>query len=262
MIEISRILIQRPYITPDFTVITDSDETATTLISVFEPYACESSQTTDSVTIELIGKDCSEIQQIINTIYKTSKPKSGYTLLHAAAVALDKTAFILAGKTQSGKSTLTAYLCNNGFTYLTDDITVIDNKTLEVLPYRKSIMLRQGSLDVLKKHGIHINTNKYVAWNNESRYPYKPIPRTNIDRFKLGGIYTIERNSSDLNNISQLPSGDAFLEIMTSTLYYEKNTVNRLTVARDLVNRGCFRLNYSSMDYVLNELKDRVLNER
>ncbi|MCD6322581.1 MAG: hypothetical protein J7L77_06095 [Clostridiales bacterium] len=261
MTKSKRILIQRPYITPDFTVITDSEKTAATLLSVFEPYACESSQVTDSVTIDFTCKDCNETQQVINTIYETSKPIPGYTLLHAAAVALDNTAFILAGQTQSGKSTLTAYLCANGFTYLTDDISVIENRTLEVLPYRKSIMLRQGSLDVLKKHGIRINTSKYVAWNNEARYPYRPVLKTNNDRYKFGGIFILDRNSNDLNNISQLPSGDAFLEIMTSTLYYEKNTVNRLTVARDLVNRGCFRLNYSSMEYVLYELKDRLSYE-
>ena len=262
MTELRRILIQRPYITPDFTVITDSDETATTLLSVFEPYACESNQVTDSVTIDLTCKDCIEIQQVINTIYETSKPIPDYTLLHAAAVALDKTAFILAGKTQSGKSTLTAYLCTNGFTYLTDDISVIENRTLEVLPYRKSIMLRQGSLDVLKKHSIRINTNKYIAWNNELRYPYRPVVKRNNSTFKLGGIFILERNSDDLNSIRQLPPGDAFLEIMTSALYYEKNTVDRIITTRNLVNRGCFRINYSSMEYVLNELKDRFSNER
>jgi hypothetical protein len=122
-------------------------------------------------------------------------------------------------------------------------------------------MLRQGSLDVLKKHNISIDTNKCISWNNESRYPYIPITGTDTYTFNLGGIFTLERNSNYLNDIYRLPSGDALLEVMSAALYHEKNTVTRLTTAKDLVSKGCFRLNYSSMEYVLNELKDRIPDE-
>ena len=45
--------------------------------------------------------------------------------LHAGAVAADGKSILIAGPTGAGKSTLTAWLVQNGFDYLTDELTVL-----------------------------------------------------------------------------------------------------------------------------------------
>ena len=69
--------------------------------------------------------------------------------LHAAACAWDGHAVVMAGPTESGKSTLAAGLALRGFTYLTDEVVVIDPVDLTVAPYPKPPSIDRGAWSVL-----------------------------------------------------------------------------------------------------------------
>jgi len=69
----------------------------------------------------------------------------GYLLLHAGVVARDGRAIIMPGGSGSGKSTLTAALAAAGFLLGSDEVAVLDPVTLEVLPFVRSICVKDGS---------------------------------------------------------------------------------------------------------------------
>ena len=64
-----------------------------------------------------------------------------YLFLHSAAVAKDKKAVLLAGPSESGKSTLTLGLLNYGYQYLTDEVAVISLSGLKAIPFQRPIYI-------------------------------------------------------------------------------------------------------------------------
>jgi hypothetical protein len=61
--------------------------------------------------------------------------------VHAAAVSLGSSCIVLPGTSGAGKSTLTAWLVSQGFTYLTDELVMLDDQ--QVVPFTRPINLKK-----------------------------------------------------------------------------------------------------------------------
>ncbi len=72
-----------------------------------------------------------------------------FYLLHAGVVAHGDRALVLPAASGSGKTTLIAALLAAGFGYLSDEIAVVDPSTGHLLPFAKSLYVREGSRSVL-----------------------------------------------------------------------------------------------------------------
>ena len=72
-----------------------------------------------------------------------------YHLYHAGAVALAGRALILPAASGSGKTSLVAALVASGLQYLSDEIAVVGKDTYCVLPFAKSLCVKEGARVVL-----------------------------------------------------------------------------------------------------------------
>ncbi len=72
-----------------------------------------------------------------------------YLLVHAGVVASAKDGILLPGPSGAGKSTLVAALCLSGFSYLSDEVAVLEGEPLAALPFLKSICLKEGGWSML-----------------------------------------------------------------------------------------------------------------
>lgn len=70
-------------------------------------------------------------------------------LIHAAVLSRNGHALVLPGQAGAGKSTLTAALGASGWTYLSDELALIDPNTLQVAPYPMPIGLKNKSVKPL-----------------------------------------------------------------------------------------------------------------
>jgi hypothetical protein len=70
-------------------------------------------------------------------------------IFHAAAVARNGRALLLPAPSGSGKSTLAAALTASGWTYLSDELAVVDPQTLCVEPFALPIGLKDKSMAAL-----------------------------------------------------------------------------------------------------------------
>ena len=74
----------------------------------------------------------------------------GRLLVHAAAVSWHGLAIILPATTRGGKSTLAAGLIQRGCGYLTDELAITDRRTNKIVPFPKSLSLKEGSFSLFE----------------------------------------------------------------------------------------------------------------
>lgn len=65
--------------------------------------------------------------------------------IHAAVHSLGKACIVLPGVGGTGKTTLSAALIKDGFRYFTDEVALLDRRTLRVVPAPVSLRVKQGS---------------------------------------------------------------------------------------------------------------------
>jgi hypothetical protein len=74
--------------------------------------------------------------------------------VHAAALISDRSAALIVGRSGAGKSTLSVALARRGYAVASDDVTLVEPDTLNVLPIPRCFHLDRQSLILLKADGL------------------------------------------------------------------------------------------------------------
>ena len=97
------------------------------------------------------------------------------TVLHAGAVSRQGQCLLLAGCGGSGKSTLTAALLAQGFSYLSDDLVALDEESLTALPLPVPLTIKQPSWALLAPFYPQLDKQHCYQRNGQSvRYLTDP----------------------------------------------------------------------------------------
>jgi len=111
----------------------------------------------DHIVVHVEGRLIFLLRDMPSTAYYTTmnlfgavmtllKPR--YTCLHAASVSNGARAAILCGAAHCGKTSLTTNLIAQGFSYGSDDVTLLDHKTLAVAAFPRAINVREDDLEL------------------------------------------------------------------------------------------------------------------
>lgn len=114
----------------------DSDCAATTI----ETWSATTSDETAAILATL--------DRVVDTVMKGLGARD-ILGTHAAAVAIDGRAVVLAGRSGAGKSTLTLALLRGGARLLTDELTLVDRDDRTVLPYPRALHVSPATVDLL-----------------------------------------------------------------------------------------------------------------
>ncbi len=71
-------------------------------------------------------------------------------VFHAASLAMDGRGVVISGPASFGKTTLAVRLVERGFTFFSDDVTVVDRKSARIVPFRRALNLRVGTRRMLE----------------------------------------------------------------------------------------------------------------
>ena len=170
--------------------------------------------------------------------------------LHGAAVEWKGKCHLFLAATTSGKTTLTSYLCENGFGYLTDDCILLDQQSLCVHPFATPIQLRSGGVEVLKRYNaLPSKLERLEEGNTLVRYVYTPsnIPSKAVP---LANIFFIER-TEDENALLDMSTTERITALMKSPITNYPITGDYLRFLSTLAQKiPCYRLRYCDMNYV------------
>jgi hypothetical protein len=106
---------------------------------------------------------------------------TGRLSFHAAAVVMNGRAWVLLASPGGGKSTLATCLRGRGHAVLSDDLVVLDGRT--VLAGPRSADLREGAVEHLTPAD-----SEYLPWRKRWRAPLGPAPH----EVPLGGFVVLE----------------------------------------------------------------------
>ena len=91
---------------------------------------------------------------IFNLLNKNSRGVA----FHAGAVAFQEKVILLPGQSGSGKSTVSAWLAAQGFSYLTDELVFMpDEEPDTMIPFTRPVCIKQGYASEIKKNILRDN---------------------------------------------------------------------------------------------------------
>ena len=88
-----------------------------------------------------------QLEMLINAAALASF--TDYLMIHAGVVAIPTGAIMIPAASGAGKSTLVAALSLSGFDYLSDEVAVLEPRSLAALPFLKAICLKDGGWEKL-----------------------------------------------------------------------------------------------------------------
>jgi hypothetical protein len=93
-----------------------------------------------------------------------------YFNLHAAALARDGTGILIPGSQHCGKTTLSLELIKRGFALLSDDLAIIDRKTLAVMPFPRALNIRENTLPLISDFEDRLVSRREFKIADEKRW--------------------------------------------------------------------------------------------
>jgi len=93
-----------------------------------------------------------------------------YFNLHAAALVKGSAGILIPGSQHCGKTTLSLELIKRGFGLLSDDLAIIDRKTLAVMPFPRALNIRESTLPLLSDFEEHLVSRREFEIADEKRW--------------------------------------------------------------------------------------------
>lgn len=203
----------------------------------------------NSLKLDINGKiaSYSDIDKLFNNMEKGLDLFLGpalfpYERFHAAAVyrSLNK-GIMISAPGGGGKSTLARMLTERGFKFLSDDVTIVEHKSLQIIPFPRALKILR-------------DTGKLLYLNIEEFYPssigVRCLPRCLI--------FLEQYNDKNAKNsvVEQISNSEAFIELFKSRIADETTDFGKsvTTIANLADSTISYRLIPGSLEDVINSI--------
>jgi hypothetical protein len=143
-------------------------------------------------------------------------------LLHAGAVELEGRVVVIAGVSGQGTSTLTAALVRSGFSYVTDELVIIDPSTGFGRPYLKPLDLGAESLKMLD-----------LDPDDEFVVDKKHVVPSEVGEVSTGGkvalIVIFDPDAGEMDEIESMGPVDALTKLLPNVFAETHDSPDSLT---------------------------------
>ncbi len=168
--------------------------------------------------------------------------------LHGASLFYKEKAFIFLAPTTSGKTTLTAYLLNQGMSYITDDCILLDRENFFIHPCTTPLHLRKRGLEILRQYNLFQRPLPTIDEVSGKRFIYAPEHCVNSS-VSFDKIYFIKR-SETLNDLRILTTTEKIIALLKSPITHYPISGDYIQFISKIAQTKCFELQYCEMEYV------------
>ncbi len=187
-------------------------------------------------------------------------------LFHAAVIGHRGDSILMPAHAGCGKSTLSAALLANGFTYYSDELAVIDIHTLEVFACALPLSIKSGSIEPLVSYYPGLSLQKEYLRADEKIIRYLKPPSSGTAEKGIGAAVkalVFPRFSSQFSTrLIQLNKKDALQQLA------EQGSSNRDLSSADIQamirlveERPCYSLEFSDLEEATRLIRPLFSNE-
>ncbi len=187
--------------------------------------------------------------------------QGAYTI-HAGAAVHGERALLVVGRSGQGKTTLTLGLLQRGLYLLSDELAVIDPDRPWIMPYRRSLHIRPGTIDLIPElQFLRKLPQRQLGGGNE--WPLAPqdlervLPGCLASAAPLGYVILLEGtpNVEREPALTPIPEALAALELLRSTWGASVNFEASLSRVGQLLDGvACVRLRAGALDRTLERV--------
>ncbi len=180
-----------------------------------------------------------------------------HTVIHSAVVERNGLALVLPGQPGSGKSTLCAALSFSGWRLLSDELTVVSQKTGEVQAFPRPISLKGASIDLVRQHFVGAALTVPVGDTHKGSIAYARAPAAAVEAVtqsaSIGYIVFPKFRAGTELAFEKLSRAKALTELLDNTfnvgLLGEEGFV---ALARAIEEAQCYAVEYGDLASIVS----------
>lgn len=170
---------------------------------------------------------------------------SDFFQLHSGVVVKEGKAILFPAEANSGKSTLTVALSQDGFQIYSDEVALIDPASFLVHPFPRNIHIDPDMKEVFSRRGYTLKFRNF-CWK-KLKGDNLELPWTKSDSKKMASkvkfIIFPKYSSEHTNRLYPLTSGEAFINLMENEINFNRFRAKGMDVVEGLLKGAdCYRL--------------------
>jgi hypothetical protein len=178
---------------------------------------------------------------------------NNFLIFHAAVIARENRALILAAPPGHGKSTLCAALVNRGWRLLSDELALIDPSSGDVLPLVRPVSLKNASIGVIGRFAPNAPLSPIVTDTLKGAVAHMRPPVGSVryanEPAKPHWIVFPRFQSGAPTTLSPYAKARAFMQLADNAFNYNVHGKRGFETVADLIgSSGCYEFSYGNLD--------------
>jgi HprK-related kinase A len=184
-----------------------------------------------------------------------------YLVIHGAVLERNGRALILPAPPGSGKSTLCAALALRGWRLLSDELTLIDPETMEIVPMCRPISLKNESIDIIRRFEPSVVMGPCAYDTTKGTVAHMRVPaaaaRRATESARPAWVVFPKYEAGAATRLVEHPKGSAFMKIADNTFNYSMLGLRGFDTVSELIEHcGCHEFAYSDLDDAIGTFRE------
>jgi hypothetical protein len=186
---------------------------------------------------------------LLQEIVRSCRARDCLAVFHAGACGSSTKCVLFPAGTQSGKTTLAAVLMNMGLTFCGDDSVLLERDTLSVPIMPFSLMIREGSWDILYPRFPELRDAPIVSrYGQAVRFLSPAGMKQDGYSEEVGALVFVRYNAGAANEISTLDPLQTLLRLQESGFWVAHDKASIGAFLSWIKSTASFTLSYSDVD--------------